>query len=353
MKDFPRHIRSALFGKRRTYIVYCLLFIVSLFLACQQQPVRRAAADAMVIEGVGYPQAIYHDGHYYFTMQSMGGDSVELFRTPDLAQLHQAERRTVWSARRDTMTHFWSPEIHRVDGKWYLYFEGDDGNTDNHHLFVMECQDADPMTGRFAMRGELQTQAEWNYGIHPTLLQLPGGELYLLWSGWPKRRAETETQCIYIARMENPWTVSSRRVMISKPEYEWERQWINPDGNRSAYPIYVNENPQACITPDGGRVVVLYSASGIWTVYTTVGMLSAPVGANLLDSTVWKKRPEPLVTKDSTMAPCLADVCLVNAAEDGTTDMLYENKRLVDGYIVRDIYLRRNIQWDGGEPILK
>ena len=74
---------------------------------------------------------------------------------------------------------------------------------------------------------------------------MPNGQLYLLWSGWPERRHETETQCIYIARMENPWTTSSNRVMISLPDHEWERQWINPDGHRSAYPIYVNENPEA------------------------------------------------------------------------------------------------------------
>ena len=242
--------------------------------------------EKLLLERVGYPQGIFHQGKYYFTFQSIGGDSVELLCTDQLEKLSEAARRTVWSSQRDSMAHFWSPEIHYINNKWYLYFEGDDGNTDNHHLFVMECQDKDPMTGNFVMKGVIETHAEWNYGIHPNLLQLPSGELYLLWSGWPERRHETETQCIYIARMENPWTLSSERVMISKPEYEWERQWINPDGTRSAYPIYVNENPEAFVSPDGHRVIVLYSASGIWTEYTTTGMLSAPATADLLDQAV-------------------------------------------------------------------
>ena len=301
--------------------------------------------EKLLLERVGYPQGIFCQGKYYFTFQSIGGDSVELLCTDQLEKLSEAARRTVWSSQRDSMAHFWSPEIHYVNNKWYLYFEGDDGNTDNHHLFVMECQDKNPMTGNFVMKGVIETHAEWNYGIHPNLLQLPSGELYLLWSGWPERRHETETQCIYIARMENPWTLSSERVMISKPEYEWERQWINPDGTRSAYPIYVNENPEAFVSPDGHRVIVLYSASGIWTEYTTTGMLSAPATANLLDNTVWTKHPEPLLIPDTISYVSIADIYLLPSVDKTQTMMVYEKKRREHGNIVRDTYMKP-VEWD-------
>lgn len=326
------------------HIFFCILLLVAAFMTGCQRKEEQGAGDALVIEEVGYPQAVFHDGNYYFTIQSLGGDSVELFCTADLTCLSQAERRTVWSTQRDTMTHFWSPEIHRVNDKWYLYFEGDDGNTDNHHLFVMECEDENPMKGEFVMRGALETRAEWNYGIHPNLLQLPSGELYLLWSGWPKRRAETETQCIYIAKMENPWTICSDRVMISMPEYEWERQWINPDGNRSAYPIFVNENPEAFLSPDGQHVVVLYSASGIWTVYTSLGMLSAPAKANLLNPDSWTKNPEPVLLADTITNTCITNAFLVPTPDGNSWQMLYELKRREQGNIVRDTYLRP-INW--------
>jgi len=302
---------------------------------------------------VGYPQAIRHQGRYYFTMQSLGGEAVELYSTDDLSRIDQGSHRIIWSTQQDSMTHFWSPEIYNINDKWYIYFEGDDGNTDNHHLFVMECQDKDPMKGQFVMKGAIETHAEWNYGIHPNILQMPSGELYLLWSGWPKKRSETETQCIYIARMENPWTLSSERVMISKPDYEWERQWINPDGNRSAYPIYVNENPEAFLSPDGKRVVVLYSASGIWTVYTSMGMLSAPADAELLDSAVWNKYPEPVIASDTVSFTTISNVYLVSSADGTHTQMLYEKKRREGGHIQRDVYMQP-INWSpDGLPIFK
>ncbi len=331
------------------------LCVISLFCVfCTVSNESKSMGETLLLNDVGYPQGICFDGKFYFTFQSLGGNSVELISADRLESLADAQRRTILSDERDSMTHFWSPEIYREQDKWYLYFEADDGNTDNHHLYVMECEDKDPMTGDFTMKGIIETHAEWNYGIHPNLLQLPSGELYLLWSGWPERRKETETQCIYIARMENPWTVSSERVMISKPEHEWERQWINPDGTRSAYPIYVNENPEAFVSPDRQHVIVLYSASGIWTEYTAMGMLSTPISANLLDPTVWTKQPEPVIQPDTTNTVCITDVYLIpeteesivspSGGEGGTTIMVYEKKRREQTNIVRDTYMR-HVKW--------
>ena len=342
------------FTNKFSLLIIGYVIIVFVAWGCHGKTRQKAFSDDGVLlkSEQGYPQAIFHEGKYYVTFQGIGGESVDIYCTDDLADMSKAEVRTIWSSQRDSMTHLWSPEIYFIQEKWYVYFEGDDGNTDNHHLFVMECQDADPMTGQFVMKGAIETHAEWNYGIHPNLLQLPDGDLYLLWSGWPTRRSETETQCIYIARMENPWTVSSERVMISKPEYEWERQWINPDGNRSAYPIYVNENPESFVSPDGRKVIVLYSASGIWTVYTTMGMLSAPVSANLLDPSVWRKHEEPVMPADTVNFTSISNVYFVPSADGQQTLMLYEKKRREQGNILRDTYLRP-VNWnDNGEPVL-
>lgn len=242
-----------------------------------------------------YPHATFYQDRYYYTSQPEA-DTIYLSESSRLEDLNQVPRQAVWWP--DSGQHFyhlWSPELHRIQGKWYIYFEADDGNMDNHHLYVLENGSDNPMQGKWCMKGVLQTNDEWNYGLHPTILQAESG-LYLLWSGWPKRRTEIETQCIYIAKLSDPWTVGTERVLLSKPEYEWELQWINPNGNRLAYPIYVNENPEAFLTPDGRHVCVCYSASGIWTIYHVLGMLTAPSGADLLDPTVWSKSSEPLFT---------------------------------------------------------
>ncbi len=335
-----------------------------------------------------YPHALFYQDRYYYTSQP-DADTIYLSETATLEALAQAEQQAVWWP--DSGQHFyhlWSPELHRIQGKWYIYFEADDGNMDNHHLYVLENSSDNPVQGSWHMKGVLQTNDEWNYGLHPTILQAESG-LYLLWSGWPKRRTEIETQCIYIAQLSDPWTVGSERVMLSKPEYEWELQWINPNGNRLAYPIYVNENPEAFLTPDGRHVCVCYSASGIWTIYNVLGMLTAPANANLLDSAVWSKSSEPLFTvlpssgaDSETKSPALGEessssaddagvmdfpsfcgtsnICLVVdastsrliASDNGRkTPLLYEGKWYEDHQENRSIFLGTVTWGDDGLPV--
>ena len=322
---------------------YILFLVIMVFFAACTEKKDATPKTTRVLDRGCYPYCITYNGHYYYTMQWLTADTIAIWETPQLDKLAEAKPHIVWTAKSNFGNHFWSPELKRLRGHWYLYFEADDGNTDNHQMYVLECQTDDPMTGEFVLKGVLQTNNEWNYGLHPDVIEIQG-ELYLFWSGWPKRRAEAETQCIYIAKMENPWTVSSERVMISKPEYEWERQWINPNGNRSAYPIFVNENPQAFLSPSGDRLYVAYSASGVWTVYSTMGLLQAPTVADLLDSSVWRKESEPQFGADSLGIVSSSNISIFPSADGSQTLMLYEVKRRENGQEVKNIHLKP-IEW--------
>lgn len=327
---------------RRAYHIL-LLGVVSILLSACSHETSSEQTSTLLLKNGCYPYAVSYNGRYYFTMQCVTADTIAIWETKEIGKLAEAKHHTVWTSTDNFGTHFWSPELHRLNDRWYLYFEADDGNTDNHQLYVMECQTDDPMTGEFVLKGTLQINDEWNYGIHPSVIDVKG-KLYLLWSGWPKRRAETETQCIYIAQMQNPWTVSSERVMISSPEYEWERQWINPNGNRSAYPIYVNENPQPFLSPSGDRIFVAYSASGIWTVYSTLGLLHAPASANLLDPNVWRKESEPQFGADSLGFVSSSNISVFPSTDGQQTLMLYEVKKRENNRELRTIHLKP-IKW--------
>jgi GH43 family beta-xylosidase len=158
--------------------------------------------------------------------------------------------------------------------------------------------------------------------------------------------------------MENPWTLRSERSLISMPQYEWERQWINPDGTRSAYPIFVNENPEAFITANGHNVVVTYSASGIWTVFNTLGVLTASVNADLLNPQSWTKAAEPQFVDESGAVFGASNISVVATTAGSATDadtnyiMLYQAKhRDESGNIINDIRYT-TLQWDAdGLPL--
>ena len=143
------------------------------------------------------------------------------------------------------------------------------------------------------MKGRISTDKDNNWAIDGSVFQNKG-ELYMVWSGWQTRRVDTETQCIYIARMENPWTLGSERVLISKPELEWERHHKNENGWNPSYDIFVNEGPQPLLSPKGKYVHIAYSASGVWTPYYALGMLTASTDSDMLDPKSWSKSQQPV-----------------------------------------------------------
>jgi GH43 family beta-xylosidase len=110
--------------------------------------------------------------------------------------------------------------------------------------------------------------------------------MYMIWSGW-----EGDTngqQNIYIAQMSNPWTISSKRVKVSSPTYSWETNGDLGGGQQ----VKVNEGPQILMHKD--KIFLIYSASGCWTDFYALGMLTASTKSDLLDVASWKKSAEPV-----------------------------------------------------------
>lgn len=268
------------------------------------------------------PWAIYHNGYYYYT-QGMEYH-IMLWKTKDITNLFQAEMKEIWlPTDPSNAQHLWGPEIHNINGKWYVYYAADDGNMDNHQIYVLENTSANPFEGKFVMKGRISTDSGNNWAIHPNIIQI-NGKLYMTWSGWKSRRVNIEHQCIYIAEMENPWTLSSDRVLLSEPELEWERQWINPDGTKTAYTIYVNEAPQFLISPDKKNIFITYSASGNWTPFYATGILSAKTESNLLDPKSWTKSQRPIFKQspeNKVFAP--GNCCFIPSPDGMETYMLF------------------------------
>lgn len=306
--------------------------------------------DTLIFETGSYPYLTKEGDTYYYLMPSSPSGRIAIYSASTPEGIKDAEPVTVWKSPYNEYKNIWSPELHRIDNKWYIYFEADDGNTDNHHLYVLENDSADPTKGLWQLKGPIMINEEWNYGIHPSVFTVRDKK-YLIWSGWEKRRTETETQCIFIAEMENPWTLKSDRVMISKPVYEWERQWINPDGSRSAYPIFVNENPEGFVSPNGKKVVILYSASGIWTAYAVVGMLKADASSNLLDPKSWHKVSEPVFTPVEDGNFIGASNITIAPNKDNSGSVLMYQAKHKDATNDNSIMLR-NIKWEGDSALI-
>ena len=220
------------------------------------------------------PSIAQYNGYYYLTQST--GISIEVTKSRTLTGLASGTKVTVWTRPSTTgplCCNVWAPELLFLNGRFYIYFTADDGNNDNHRMYVLESTTQDPQ-GSYVYKGKITPPTD-RWGIDGTVLQL-GTSLYYLWSGWDG--FTNVQQNIYIAPMSNPYTVSGERVLISAPLNRWERV---------GGPPYVNEGPQ--VLRRNGKVFIVYSASGSWTNDYCLGMLTASETSNLLAPSSWTK----------------------------------------------------------------
>jgi GH43 family beta-xylosidase len=233
------------------------------------------------------PWVIYKDGFYYYTNSL--GNRLAIWKTKDLTQLNLAEKKTVWLPPPGVSysKELWAPELHFFRGKWYMYFAADDGNNNNHRIYVIENSAADPLQGNWVFKGQVSDETN-KWAIDASVFE-NNGQLYMIWAGW--EGDVNEQQNIYIAKMKDPYTIDGSRVKISSPVYDWEKYG---DLGAASNPPHVNVNEGPEILKHKDKLFLVYSASGCWTDYYALGMLAASKNSDLMNPSSWKKSPQPV-----------------------------------------------------------
>lgn len=234
------------------------------------------------------PWVIKHDGCYYYCGGVPGGIGVS--RSRDLHVLNPLKR--VWKTPEKgkwNSTCIWAHEIHFWKGKWYIFYAGGYSGPPFIHqkTGVLESVSSDAM-GEYIDKGVLFTGdvlGDWDnncWAIDMTLLEHKG-QLYAVWSGWEKKEKTDKTQQhLYIAKMENPWTMSSGRVKISSPDKYYEQGELP-----------LNEGPQ--ILKHGKDVFIIYSCGQSWLdTYKLSYLRLKEFDADLLNPKNWIKSEKPI-----------------------------------------------------------
>ncbi|SDK22636.1 Beta-xylosidase, GH43 family [Catalinimonas alkaloidigena] len=263
------------------------------------------------------PWSIYHEGYYYYTHTT--GRNVTLWKTSSLTALEKAPSKVVWTPPEGEAysKEVWAPEIHFLNGAWYIYVAADDGHNRNHRMWVLENPSADPLEGEFRLKGQLKTPDD-RWAIDGSVFE-HRGQMYFVWSGW--EGDENGEQDLYLAKLANPWTVEGERVRISRPTYDWETHGTIPNPGPDDKPeVLVNEGPQPLL--HGDRVFVIFSASGCWTEYYALGMLSANADADLMDPASWHKHEEPVFRAENQNGTYAAGHNSFFTSPDGTENWI-------------------------------
>jgi len=271
-------------------------------------PLIRQRADPFVCR--------HTDGYYYFTASVPEYDRVELRRSPTIAGLATAPAVVIWRkpASGPMSDLIWAPEIHHIDGAWYVYVaaapsrEIRDGLF-QHRIYILTTASPDPLAGTWQVAGRMDTGLD-TFCLDATTFA-HRGRRYFVWA--QKHPAVPGNSNLYIAQMATATRLGGKSTLLARPEQEWEIQGF-----------LVNEGPAVLIRH--GKVFISYSASATDERYC-MGLLYADESAPLLDPASWTKSPQPVFATCAEREIFGPGHNSFTVSEDGAHDVLVYHAR--------------------------
>jgi GH43 family beta-xylosidase len=287
------------------------------------------------------------DGFYYASFSGAGKNSknfITITKSKPLTQL--GERKIVWVAPEEGWNSncIWAPEIHHLNGKWYIYYAA--GKSGPPYTFqrsgVLESVTGNAQ-GKYIDRGVLKTgDDEGDYcktiwAIDLTVTEI-NGQLYAIWSGWEENKKTDKTgQHLYIAKMKNPYTISSERVKISSPVETWE----------TGGPLNLNEGPQ--VLKHEKDAFIIYSTRESWLKEYRLGQLKLKSGADPMQAQNWIKKGPVFQGTDEVLGTGHAS--FTKSPDDQEDWIFYHSKIAEKPGWERNLRLQK-FSWDkNGDPV--
>lgn len=266
----------------------------------QRAPSMKAANQTSLGVNRADPCAYYNpdDGYYYFiaTNDGNGNSTFSIKKAETLEGLKDAEETEILNLDMypDINGMVWAPEIHKVGGELYIFFSSNPGNPKNwdvqsHVMHYKGGKLDDKNSWEKPIRFQCKNGTPLNEGMKDfggitldmTTFQLNGTQ-YVVWAQRDYGRSTGSVLCIGTIDPEEPWKLTSDPVIISRPDYGWDNNDNTP----------VDEGPYAIIRED--KVFLTFSGSSIGATYC-VGLLSADIGADLLQAESWTKSNCPIL----------------------------------------------------------
>lgn len=285
---------------------------------------------ALLVEQRADPFVYKHtDGYYYFTGSVPSYDCIELRRAKALNELQEAKTFNIWQKHDfgPMSQHVWAPEIHYLDGKWYIYFAASEVD-DIWKLrpYVLECKGQDPLNDEWIELGQMQAADVDNktfidFSLDGTVFE-NNGKRYFCWA--EKTGGQFAASNLYLAEMESPIKLKTAQFMLTTPDYDWER-----------IGFWVNEGP--AVIKNKGKIYITFSASATGACYC-MGMMEADAEFDLLDRNSWKKSRYPVLETDDDKKIFGPGHNSFTVAEDDKTPLCIYHARDYDEIVGDPLY---------------
>lgn len=291
------------------------------------------------------------DGSYYFTATVPEYDRLILRHADTVKGLKDAPETEIWHMHESGPqgAHIWAPELHYVFGGWYLYYSaGEREDIWKIRPYVLKCESEDPMKGPWTELGPMKPSDEdefsmRSFSLDATILE-QNGVYYYIWA--EKTGVGKMISNLYIAKMEGPDQLETAQVLLTTPDYDWER-----------VDFWVDEGP--AVLKHGDKIFLTFSASATGACYC-MGLMSVDADADLLDPHMWKKERQPVLKTDEAKGVYGPGHNSFVKAEDGITDLCVLHFRQYDEITGDPLYdpnrhvMILPLEWDeNGCPVFR
>lgn len=291
---------------KTSFVISLLLWIGQVSYAQNQEfnnPLAEQRADPWVIKS--------DDGMYYLIATVPEYDKIVLRKAKTINGLKDAEEKVIWTKHDSGVMsyHIWAPELHKIAGKWYIYFAaGEAEDIWKIRMWVLSTTAQDPMQGNWKEEGQIKTDHD-SFSLDATTFEHKG-KRYLIWA---QNLEGMQGTALKMSEMKNPTTLTGPEIVITRPEFDWERVKYN-----------VNEGP--AVLKKNGKIFVTYSASATNDNYC-LGLLWIDEKANLLREANWQKSPGPVFYSDEDLKRYGPGHNSFTVSEDGSNVIMIYHAR--------------------------
>lgn len=219
------------------------------------------------------------DGTYYLIATVPEYDRIVIRKASTINGLKNAEEKVVWVKHEKGVMghHIWAPELHKIDGKWYIYFAaGEAEDVWNIRMWALSSSSADPTEGNWVEEGQVKSKID-SFSLDATVFE-HNGKRYMIWA--QNVRGGEHGTALVMSEMKNPTTLTGPEIVLTEPEFSWERVKYN-----------VNEGP--AVIKRNGKIFLTYSASATNENYC-LGLLWVDEDKDIMDISNWSKSPGPV-----------------------------------------------------------
>ncbi len=330
------------------YLIYFLVVLLGLT-SCnnkqsseKKETVKNSDTFANPVWNGADPWMVKQGDEYIYCYSANNGISVSRSKF----MTRKGEVKEIWHAPQTGWNSncIWAPEIHFINGHWYVYYAGgESGPPFIHQRTGVLRSKTDDVFSDYEDMGMLYTgdnpeKPSTNiWAIDMTVFEYQK-KLYAVWSGWLKQmETDATSQHLFIQEMENPYTLKGKRVLLSSPEESWE----------TGGPLDLNEGPEVLMNND--HLFIIYSCRESWLKEYRQGMLELnKADADLLNPESWTKKGPVFQGNDKVFG--VGHVSFVKSPDETENWIVYHSKKdTVPGW-ERDVRMQPFTWNEDGTP---